>query len=220
VVVADEDRPLRQLIRNRLVRTGGVIVVGEVPSASLAVSLVDRVRAHVVVTDLQPTPADALGAIRLLTDPWAWPRVGVVVLTRVSTGSTIVAAVEAGALGYLLKSRDSAHLAEAVQRAARQELTVSPSVDNPAIRRLVARVRSQAAGRPGPRQLTPGERAVVEQLSAGRTTDADIALRLHRSVVLVSAQVQSSLRKTGLADREQLALWGIRLGLGRRWQLR
>lgn len=200
VVVADEDRLIRQAIRRHLSRAGDLRVVAEVTYGGLAVPVLRHRTVEVVVMDLQPTLEEGLLAVRTLTAPGSHFRVCVVVMTNCSSASCAGAVMDAGAAGYLLKSRDIGLLPSAVRAAVRGERTVSAGTP--------LRTRPSAAG-----TLTPLERAVVRGLSRGAASNEALAAELGLSVNAVRGQLGSSLRKLGLKDRAHLARWAALHGL-------
>jgi len=199
VAIADEDRLIRQAIRRRLARTTDLRVVAEVTYGGLVVPLLRHRDVDVVVMDLQPTIEEGLAAVRALTCPDGPFRVPVVVLTGRTSTSNARAATDGGALGYLLKSRDTELLPTAVRAAARGESVVTAGVPPS---------RSAAID-----TFTPLERAIVARLSAGRLGNEELAADLRLSVNAIRGQLTSCLRKTGLTDRTQLARWAARNGI-------
>lgn len=213
VLIADDNRLVRKGLRAQLEASEGVQVVGEVANGVDAVRVALDERVDVVLMDLQMPGQTGLAATRELTRARTSPAIAVIVMTAFARDHYVAEAMDAGAAGYLLKS-DSDQLLAAVRGAFRGEAVVSSRVARPLIREFVRRGSS-----PGPddlvASLTPAERRVTTLLSAGVTRSEEIARHLHVSVTTVRSHLQSALRKTGLHDRTQLALWGVRNGLHR-----
>ncbi|SDQ56250.1 response regulator transcription factor [Microbacterium sp. cf332] len=214
VLIADDNRLVRKGLRAQLEASAGIHVVGEVANGIDAVRVALAERVDVVLMDLQMPGQTGLAATRELTRARSSPAVAVVVMTAFARDQYVTEALDAGAAGYLLKSHDSDQLLAAVRGAARGDAMVSPRMTRPLVREFVRRgaapVTDDLIG-----SLTPAERRVTALLSSGVTRSADIARRLHVSVTTVRSHLQSALRKTGLHDRTQLALWGVRNGLHR-----
>lgn len=214
VLIADDNRLVRKGLRAQLEASAGIHVVGEVANGVDAVRVALAERVDVVLMDLQMPGQTGLTATRELTRARTSTPVAVVVMTAFARDHYVTEALDAGAAGYLLKSLDSDQLLSAVRAAYLGEATVSSRITRPLIREFVRRgtppvADDLVAG------LTPAERRVTALLSAGVTRSDEIARRLHVSVTTVRSHLQSALRKTGLHDRTQLALWGVRNGMHR-----
>ncbi|MFG6503022.1 response regulator [Microbacterium sp. P05] len=214
VLIADDNRAVRHGLRVQLAQADGISVIGEVTNGTDAVAIARAERADVVLMDLQMPGVDGIEATRLLAGPQVVDRVSVIVLTSHSGDRYVLDAIEAGASGYLLKGHDSAQLIEAITATARGDAHVSPRVAAHVLRELSRRVPSVSDARVV-QSLTPAERNVVARLSRGTTANDEIAAELHVSVNTVRSQVRSALRKVGVEDRTQLALWGARNHLDR-----
>ncbi|MFG6404073.1 response regulator [Microbacterium sp. P04] len=214
VLIADDNRAVRHGLRVQLAQADGISVIGEVTNGTDAVAIARAERADVVLMDLQMPGVDGIEATRLLAGPQVVDRVSVIVLTSHSGDRYVLDAIEAGASGYLLKGHDSAQLIEAITATARGDAHVSPRVAAHVLRELTRRVPSVSDARVV-QSLTPAERNVVARLSRGTTANDEIAAELHVSVNTVRSQVRSALRKVGVEDRTQLALWGARNHLDR-----
>ncbi len=199
VAVADEDRLVRQAIRRRLAREPDLHAVAETTYGGLVAPLLRYRDIDVVVMDLQPTLDEGLLAVRTLTATNNRFRARVVVITVHESASSASAAVDAGASGYLLKSRDIGLLPLAVRAAWRGETVISTAIRT-----------GPPAGVPG--RFTPLERALLRHLCTGPLSNEELAGALGLSVNGVRGQLASCLRKVGLKDRVQLARWAVRHG--------
>lgn len=215
VLIADDNRPFRRGVRIRLDQADGITVVGESANGQDAVAVARAERADVVLMDLEMPGMNGIDATRLLMEDEG-PRIGVVVLTSHSADAHVLRALEAGASGYLLKTHDTHQLLEAIRAADRGDALMSPRVTAPILRELARR-------HPAPQDeaalasLSSAERRVVAMLSSGVTTNEDIAAALFVSVHTVRSHVQAAMRKVGVTDRTQLALWGTRNRLDASW---
>lgn len=214
VLIADDDPAVRRDLRLRLSHAKDMTVVGEASNGADAVMIARTERPDVVLMDLPMPGGSGLAATRLLAGPAAKSPIPVVALTNRTAYADVLEALDAGAVGYLLKSHDSSDLLAAVRAAARGEAFLSSRITVPLIRELTGR-RAEAGEDAALDVLTPAEVEVASQLSRGRTSNEDIAAALVVSVNTVRTHLSSALRKTGLADRTQLALWAVRRGLDR-----
>lgn len=139
-------------------------------------------------------------------------RIAVIVMTSFAIDSYVTEALDAGAVGYLLKSHDSDQIVGAIRAAAQGEAVISSKVAATMLREF-ARRREAATPSELVSNLTAAERRVVSALATGVTSNEAIAEHLHVSVHTVRSQLHSALKRTGLADRTQLALWGVKNNL-------
>ncbi|AZS44935.1 response regulator transcription factor [Microbacterium oleivorans] len=211
VLIADDNRSVRKGLRLQLESAGGICIVGEVGNGIDAVRVAQAESVDVVLMDMQMPGLNGADATRqLLATPGEVP--AVIVMTSFAVDGYITDAIDAGAVGYLLKSYDSDQVVAAVEAAARGEAVVSPRAIAPVLREFVRR-RAPDPDVERLASLSPAERRVVSMLASGVTANEAIAAALHVSVHTVRTQLQSALRKVGVADRTQLALWGVRNGL-------
>jgi DNA-binding NarL/FixJ family response regulator len=216
VLLADDQRLLRDGLRTLLELHDDLRVVGEAGDGLQAEMLVERLRPHVVLMDLRMPRCDGVEATRRITA--RWPDVQVLVLTTFDDDELVFRSIEAGASGYLLKDVGSDALAEAVRAAARGESPLQPSIARKVLRRLRSGVGaaavSPAAAGPGPdgEPLTHRELDVLGLLGTG-ATNREIAERLSLTEGTVKNYISAILAKTGLRDRTQAALFAVRRGL-------
>jgi len=174
-------------------------VVGAAAGGNEAVALAERQRPDVVLMDLQMPDLDGIEATRRIraTDP----RVNVVVLTAFSDRERILDAIDAGAVGYLLKDAEPDELIRGLEAAARGESPLAPK----AAQALVA-ARTQEQSDP---ELTRREREVLALLADGLPNKL-IARRLDISEKTVKAHLTNIFQRIGVSDRTQAALWAER----------
>ncbi|MBD7958844.1 response regulator transcription factor [Microbacterium sp. Sa4CUA7] len=209
VLIADDNRAVRRGLRLQLDAVPDITVIGEVSNGIDAVTVARSERADVVLMDLQMTGLSGIDATRALVGHASENQVSVIIMTSFARDGYVADALDAGAVGYLLKSHDSAQVVDAIYAASRGDAVVSARVTASMLREFVRRGKPRVA-RDASAMLTVAERRVVATLSSGITSNEDIALHLHLSVHTVRSQLQSALKKSGTADRTQLALWGVR----------
>jgi DNA-binding NarL/FixJ family response regulator len=202
VLVVDDHAMVRKGLIQLLSAAEGLEVVGEAADGREAVEQVDALVPDVVLMDLQMPEMDGVSATREIT---ARGRTQVLVLTSFSDTDRIVDALDAGAVGYMLKDAEPDDLIEAVRSVARGDSPLHPRV---ARQLLTARSR-----RPTMAALTAREREVLELVRDG-LANKQIARRLGISERTVKAHLTSVFSAIGVADRTAAALWAERNPLG------
>ena len=199
MVIADDHRPTRALVRSAL-EEGGFEVSAEAPDAPSAVAAVRSIRPQVALIDVRMPGGgiEAAAAISQVASSTA-----VVMLTVSDDEDDLFAALRAGAVGYLLKSMDASALPQTLLRV----LAGEAAIPGPLARRLVTefsrRDRRRVLGSKGAR-LTNREWEVLEMLADGLTT-AEIAARLYVASVTVRTHVAAIVRKLHVEDRHAAA---------------
>lgn len=201
VVLVDDHAVIRAGLEQLLAGTDDIEVVGTAANGAEALDVVRRIRPDVVLMDLQMPQVDGVAATRAIMSE----RLGVdvLVLTSFSDNERIVAALDAGAVGYLLKDADPEDVLQGIRAVSRGESPLHPK----AARALLG-VR---AGSPQV-QLTTRETEVLTLVREG-LANKQIARRLDISERTVKAHLTSAFARIGVADRTQAALWAERNGL-------
>jgi DNA-binding NarL/FixJ family response regulator len=189
VLVVDDHPVVRSGLVGMLAVEPDLLVVGEAGDGDEALARVIADPPDVVLMDLRMPRLDgARTTERILA---ATPSVRVLVLTTYDTDADIVRAVEAGAIGYLLKDTPRQVLVDAVRAAARGETVLAP----PVAARLVSRLRA-----PVTEQLTPREVEVLGAVSRG-LTNAEIGRQLFIGEATVKTHLLRAFAKLGVDDR-------------------
>jgi DNA-binding NarL/FixJ family response regulator len=202
VVVADDQAAVREGLVLLLGTLPGIAVAGQAVDGNAAVDLVRAVNPQVVLMDLNMPGCDGVTATRRITADH--PETRVVVLTTYADDESIIAALQAGALGYLTKDATRAEIGRAVVAAAAGQAVLDPGVQR---RLLAAAARAaEAAGSPsvspGEEDLTPREAEVLRLIAAGQS-NREIARALFVSEATVKTHVNRIFAKTGSKDRVQ-----------------
>jgi DNA-binding NarL/FixJ family response regulator len=210
VLLVDDHAVVRRGLTDLLTGAPGIEVVGEAAEGAEALSVARAVRPDVVLMDLQMAGVDGVEATRLLQAEENPPQV--LVLTSFSDRERIVAALDAGAVGYLLKDADPEEVIAGVRAVGRGESPLHPRA---ARELLLARTdapvpgASSAGSQP---KLTPREVEVLRLVRAG-LANKQIARKLDISERTVKAHLTSAFQRIGVVDRTQAALWADRNGL-------
>ena len=201
VVVADDQRVVREGLTLMLGLIDGIEPVGAAADGEEALALVAAERPDVVLMDLRMPRLDGIEATRRLAR--THPDVGVVALTTYADDETVVQALQAGARGYLTKDAGAEQIQSAVERVAAGEAAIDPAVQR---QLLTAVQRGEAPPCPEddelPDGLTPREAEVLELIAAG-LSNGEIADRLVVSGATVKSHVNHLFAKIGARDRAQ-----------------
>lgn len=201
IVLADDHAVVRRGLRMLLDREPGFEVVGEAASAGAAHQLVLDTRPDVLVLDLSMPNGSSLEVMPLVRRES--PRTQIVVLTMHAEPGFVRQALEAGALGYVLKEAAGEELTEAVRRAVRGERYLQA--------RIAGSVES-GAGRVHPDGLSDREVDVLRLLALGHT-NGEIASELGLSVRTVETHRSHIQQKLRLSVRAELVRYTLDHGL-------
>jgi DNA-binding NarL/FixJ family response regulator len=204
VVLVDDHAVVRQGLGQLVNAESDMEVVGTAADGGEAFDVVFQTKPDVVLMDLQMPGVDGVTATRRIVE--AESSAQVVVLTSFSDSERIMAALDAGAVGYLLKDADPEDLLAGVRAASRGESPLHPK----AARQLLT-ARSGRLG-VGKADLTPREAEVLALVRKG-LANKQIARRLGISERTVKAHLTSTFQRIGVVDRTQAALWAERHGL-------
>lgn len=207
LVVADDHAVVRQGLRGLLESVEDLVVVGVASDGLQAVDLTRELRPDIVLMDLQMPGLDGVGATRAIVAEGLGAEV--LVLTSFFDNARILAALDAGAVGYLLKDAEPAELIDGIRAVARGESPLDPRAA-----RLLLTSRASGAGARAEQhvELSPRETEVLRLVVEG-LLNKQIAQRLGISERTVKAHLTSIFQRAGVADRTQAALWAQRHGL-------
>jgi DNA-binding NarL/FixJ family response regulator len=201
VVIADDQPMMRAGFKAVLEATGDIEVVGEAGNGEEAVQVATECAPDVVLMDIRMPVMDGIEATRRL------PRQKVLILTTFGVDDYIIAALRAGASGFLLKDAPTAKVVEAVRAVAAGDAVLSPAVTRQLLDQVGRRLPAAVSQEPeGLAQLTEREREVLRMLAAG-LTNAEIAAALVVSEATVKSHVSNLLGKLGLRDRVQAVIY-------------
>lgn len=202
ILIADDHRVVRQGLRMFLSLDLEIEIVGEAVDGVDALRLAQATHPDVVLMDLLMPRMDGIEATRAIRAEL--PDTEVIALTSVLEDHSVVGAVKAGAIGYLLKDTDSDELCRAIKAAAAGQVQLSPE----AAARLMREVRAPDS----PEPLTQRETAVLRLLAEGKA-NKEIASSLAIGEKTVKTHVSNILSKLGVQSRTQAALFAAQSGL-------
>jgi len=207
-LIVDDQALIRDGLRAIFEDRSDLRVVGEAEDGPQGVRLSARLSPGVVLMDLRMPGMDGVAATSRIVQQQSPPYV--LVLTTYDSDENVLAALQAGASGFLLKDAPRDRIIEAVQRVVRGEAQLAPQVTQ----RLVDRIRASPRALPVPRlpTLTRRELDVLKAVARGRT-NAEIADQLHLSITTVKSYASSLFAKLGVNDRVQATVLAYESGL-------
>ena len=213
VLLVDDQELVRTGLRSLAEHDGDIEVVGEAADGRAGLEMARRHRPDVVLMDLRMPRLDGLAATREIVVDDALRDVRVLVLTTFDDDEDVLAAVRAGAAGYLLKDIAPVQLRAAIRSVAAGGSLLSPSIAGTIMRHLGDRLTSGI--RPELLEpLTDREREVLARVALGET-NAEIGTSLYISPATARTYVSRLLPKLGARDRAQLVVIGYESGLVR-----
>jgi DNA-binding NarL/FixJ family response regulator len=211
VLIADDQRVVREGLTLVLGLLSNVEVVGAVPDGAEAVSAAMDLRPDIVLMDLRMPRCDGVEATRRLREQV--PEVKVVVLTTYSDDRSVIEALRAGARGYLTKDAGGEEIREALERVIHDHAAIDPAVTRHLVDAIAAPPAAPAPhGRGLPDGLTPREAEVLSLIAAG-LSNAEIAERLVISEGTVKSHINRVLAKIQVRDRAQAVVYAYEHGL-------
>jgi DNA-binding NarL/FixJ family response regulator len=238
IVVADDQRAVREALATVLDAVSGFEVVGLAADGEEAVELAHRLSPAVVLMDLRMPNVDGVAATRRLATEL--PDVKVVVLTTFADDASIMGALEAGALGFLTKDAGREQIALAVRSAAAGQAVLDPLVQASLLRAASPAGTGHGAGAgtgaasggvlfeaappsapsaptappeaPLPDDLTPREADVLRGIAAGQS-NAEIAEALFISEATVKSHINHLFAKIHARNRAEAVRYAYDHGL-------
>ncbi|MGX8904008.1 response regulator [Streptomyces netropsis] len=201
IIVVDDHTVMRAGVVALLASEPTIDIVGEAGNGREAVELARRLEPDVALIDLRMPVLDGVAATREIVAGRTGTRV--LILTTYDTDVEIERAVEAGAIGYLLKDTTREQLVDAIRSAARGETVLAPRV----AQRLMARMRQ-----PAPVALTARERDVLNAVADG-LSNADIGKRLAIAEATVKTHLLRVFAKLDVSDRTHAVVTALERGL-------
>lgn len=208
ILVVDDDPAVRDAYRNFFAPQAEFELCGEAANGAEGVAAYAELLPDVVLMDMQMPVLSGIGATRQICE--RWPSACVVAMTTFSTSEYVVAALKAGASGYLLKDVGGPGLVAGLRQALAGDMPLSPAVR----RELVTSVVQDPAARPGADEpaLTPRELELLGWLAQG-LTNQQIATRMFVSEGSVKQYLTNIGRKLGVTSRTGILVRSLQLRL-------
>ena len=202
VLIADDHAIVRSGLQELLGNYEDISVIATASDGAEAVEKSQRLRPDVVLMDLDMPVMDGTAATERIASS-----TNVVVLTTFSDRERIMGALDAGAIGYLLKDAEPDQIVEGIRAAAKEGSPLDPRAARTLLRARAERTPLE--------QLTDREQEVLGLLAAG-LSNRQIGRRLGIAEKTVKAHLSNVFRTIGAQDRTQAALWAERNGLSPR----
>jgi DNA-binding NarL/FixJ family response regulator len=221
VLIADDQRVVREGLGMVLGLLPGVEVVGTAQDGAEAVELAGQLHPDVVLMDLRMPRCDGVEATRMLRE--RAPAVKVVVLTTYSDDRSVLDALRAGARGYLTKDASGTEIGDALRQVLDDHAAIDPAVAHHLLEAIAAPVPADPSppdgqlerdppAVPAPAGLTPREAEVLRLIAEG-LSNTEIAERLVISEATVKSHINRLLAKINARDRAQAVGYAYRHGL-------
>ena len=203
VVLADDQRVVREGLATLLGLLPGIEVVGTASDGEEAVQLVERLRPEVALMDIRMPRCDGVEATRRLRERGSPTQV--IVLTTYADDRSLIEALRAGARGFLTKDSGAEEIERAIAAVTRGEAAIDPAVQHHLVEAVAAKPEL-------PHGLTPREAEVLALIAQG-LSNGEIATKLFVSEATVKSHVNHLFAKTGVRDRAQAVTYAYRHGL-------
>ncbi|KAB7743084.1 response regulator [Nostocoides sp. F2B08] len=208
LLVADDHPAFRRGLQFMLADTDDISIEGEAATGAQAVELANQLAPDVILMDLRMPDLDGIEATRRLSRNNPAP--AIVVLTMFEDDDSVLAAMRAGARGYLLKGAEQDEIVRAIRAAAAGEAIFGPQIAQRVIDHFTHSARSTTTAFPA---LTERERQVLELIAAGKG-NASIAHELMINLKTVRNHVSNIFTKLQVSDRSAAIVRARQSGLG------
>ncbi|WP_457334842.1 response regulator [Rhizobacter sp. P5_C2] len=208
IVLADDHRIVRDGLCALLAREKDIELIGQADDGLGAVRLARELRPDIVVTDVSMPGLNGVEATRRIRADE--PSVRVLCLSVHAESRMVLAVLEAGASGYVLKDCSYDELALAIRKAMADQIHLSAELVGLVVKEVRSRGQPQVAG--GSAALTPREREMVQLLSEGLSTQ-QIADRLHVSIKTVATHREHVMQKLDISSLAELTRYALCEGL-------
>jgi DNA-binding NarL/FixJ family response regulator len=205
LLIADDQDLFRRGLATLLNLEEDLCVVGQAENGQEAWELAQQLQPDVILMDVRMPICNGVEATQKIHQHYPWMRI--LMLTTFDEDDYIWQSLQAGALGYLLKSTPSEQLAIAIRSLQQGYSQLGPTIA-PKVFAQINPLLAASSDRSGAAELSPRERDVLQLIGQGYS-NREISDRLHISAGTVKNHVTQILSKLQLRDRTQAALWSI-----------
>jgi DNA-binding NarL/FixJ family response regulator len=209
VLIVDDHEIVREGLQTLLAEEPDFEVVGTAGNGAAAVALAEGTKPDVIVMDLVMPELNGIEATRRILG--SNPEARVLVLTTFADDQRVREAIQAGAIGYLLKDVLKADLVRALRDAAMGRPSLHPEVQQHLMREVAGRTSSHGQAAPH-LSLTERELGILRLIAEGRS-NKEIAAALYLTEGTIKGYVSTIFDKLGVEDRTQAALYAVKHGL-------
>ncbi|MDA7950581.1 MAG: response regulator transcription factor [Pirellulaceae bacterium] len=203
LLLVDDHEIVRIGLKNLFSGADAIKLVGEVDNGKDALDIITKKKPDVVLLDVRLEDVDGLAVLGRIK--WDYPELAVVMFSGYDNPTYIARAVALDAAGFVLKSATNKKLLEVIYQAAEEGYAWSREE----LRRVIGALSAPRMNLKIDVPLTQREGEVLKQLALG-LTNKQIAHQLDVSYETVKEHVQHVLRKIGVGDRTQAAIWAVR----------
>ncbi len=206
VLVVDDHPIVREGLRSLIRQQSDMTLVGEADDGTKVVSLATTLKPDVITIDLRMPSIDGIGVLRQMRE--LSPSPACLVLSNYNEPDYVIAAIEAGARGFLLKHSAYTTIIDAIRTVANGEYIISPHLIGVLFTNVAELQRERL------RQALADDESALRLLRAlanGATT-AEIGMMLHMSEVTVKRRIQELIKLLGVRNRTQLVAEAVRRG--------
>ncbi|MBI5715278.1 MAG: response regulator transcription factor [Chloroflexi bacterium] len=213
VLIADDQRLLREGLATLLTLTDDIRIVAQASNGDEAISLAKQHQPDVILMDIQMPHTDGVAATHAIHS--AQPQTQIIMLTTFADDDYLFAALRAGACGYLLKDIPSEQLADAVRAAHRGESPITPTMARKLVNRVNQQPRALAELQTASPLIDPLSDREIEVLNliAQGLSNKEIAEQLVIAEGTAKNHVSNILSKLDAKDRAQAVMRGKELGV-------
>ncbi|MGM3307748.1 response regulator [Anabaena sp. WFMT] len=204
VLLVDDQGLIRQGLRALLELETDLEIVGEAENGEIAINLVTQLQPDVVLMDIRMPIMDGVAATKEIQKQF--PCTKILVLTTFDDDEYVKAALQNGAMGYLLKDTPSEELAVAIRAVDKGYSQLGPGIVKKLVTQFLANAPiSSPSVPPSLAELTPREKEVLQLIATG-ASNREIAQELYISEGTVKNHVTNILNRLNLRDRTQAAI--------------
>jgi DNA-binding NarL/FixJ family response regulator len=204
VLLADDHEVVRMGMRALLEQHANITVVSEAGTGEEAIAMAEQTRPDVIVMDIRMPGMNGVEATRVITEKF--PQMRIVILTSYAEDDLVLAAIRAGAAGYVLKRIGSTDLVRTIEAVARGDSALDPAMLAAVFKEVKETTKAKDAGVLS--ELSTQELRVLTLISEGQT-NREIAAKLFLGEGTVRNYVSSILSKLNLANRAEAAAFAI-----------
>jgi len=208
VLITDDHPMMREALMTALEDEPGIQVVGEANNGIEALKLADELAPDVILMDLLMPGMDGLEAIKKLQE--SYPQIKIMVVTSLEDEEKVLAAVQAGALGYFPKTAPRSYLLEAIKKVA-DGVPYLPAGIAAKLFKGIREMRTSLPGRSAVDEpLTSRQEEVLVLIGEGRS-DQEIGEMLHLTEATVRSHVHRIIQRLGVENRAQAVAYANRI---------
>lgn len=211
VLIADDSATVRHGIRSMLDAADGVEVAGEAADGVETLRLTAQIKPDAILMDQDMPRCDGIEATRRVKH--SLPDVEIVIMSDCLDEAKALQAMEAGAMGYVLKDIPAPYLAAAVRSVCNRRAFFHPEITRTFVDRLRQLIQEHQAGtKPEPDELTPRQFDILVEMAKG-STYGEIANKFVVTEGTIKTHIHNILRRLDCHNRTQLVAYALRKGL-------